>query len=269
MKRYDDLEAWRRARAGLSGSIGFVPTMGALHSGHRRLIERSVAECDLTVLSIYVNPTQFNNPDDLEHYPRTLEADLDIARKAGVDAVIAPTWESLYPDGFRYRVEESRFSRELCGAHRPGHFTGVLTVVMKLLNLVRPQRAYFGEKDYQQYLLIRDMAQAFFLDTDIVACPTVRESSGLALSSRNELLDADARELAPRFHCLLQSCASDAEARAALARAGFQVDYVETRQGRRFGAVTVGGARQVRLIDNVPLTGGRAIAGDGCAEEEP
>jgi len=263
VKRYDDLAAWRRARASLTGKVGFVPTMGALHRGHRRLIERSVAECDVTVLSIYVNPTQFNNPDDLEHYPGTLDTDLDIAREAGVDAVITPTWESLYPDGFRYRVEETSFSRELCGAHRPGHFTGVLTVVMKLLNLVRPQRAYFGEKDYQQYLLIRDMAQAFFLDTEIVACPTVRESSGLALSSRNELLDADARKLAPRFHCLLQSCASDAEARAALARAGFQVDYVETRQARRFGAVTVGGARQVRLIDNVPLTGGGPGAGNG------
>lgn len=263
MKRYDDLGEWRRARSGMSGRVGLVPTMGALHRGHRQLIERSVAECDVTVLSIYVNPTQFNNPDDLEHYPRTLETDLDIAREAGVDAVITPSYESLYPDGFRYRVEETSFSRELCGAHRPGHFTGVLTVVMKLLNVVRPQRAYFGEKDYQQYLLIRDMAQAFFLDTEIVPCPTVRESSGLALSSRNELLDAAGRELAPRFHCLLKGCVSDAEARAALNREGFAVDYVETRHGRRFGAVTVGGPRQVRLIDNVPLTGDGPIAGNG------
>lgn len=264
MKRYDDLGEWRRARSKLCGRVGFVPTMGALHRGHRQLIERSVAECDVTVLSIYVNPTQFNNPADLEHYPRTLETDLDIAREAGVDVVLTPTYESLYPDGFRYRVEETSFSGELCGAHRPGHFTGVLTVVMKLLNLVRPQRAYFGEKDYQQYLLIRDMAQAFFLDAEIVACPTVRESSGLALSSRNELLDADGRALAPRFHGLLRSCASDAETRTALDREGFTVDYVETRHGRRFGAVTVGSARRVRLIDNVPLTGDVPVAGNGC-----
>jgi pantoate--beta-alanine ligase len=253
MKVYESLDDWRAARRALSGRIGFVPTMGALHRGHASLIERSVAECDVTVLSIYLNPTQFNNPDDLAHYPRTLEADLDMARELGVDVVVTPTYDALYPDGYRYRVEEGEFSGELCGAHRPGHFTGVLTVVMKLLNLVRPDRAYFGEKDYQQFELIRGMADAFFLDAEIVPCRTVREADGLALSSRNALLDTEGRRLAPRFHCLLRSPESDAAVRERLARAGFEVDYVETRHGRRFGAVTVHGrTRDVRLIDNVP-----------------
>jgi pantoate--beta-alanine ligase len=266
VKCYDDLAAWRRDRRDIIGTIGFVPTMGALHEGHRRLLQRSVRECDVTVLSVYVNPTQFNNPSDLEHYPRTVDDDLAVARQTGVDVVITPGYADLYPDDFRYRVEETRFSRELCGAHRPGHFTGVLTVVMKLLNLVRPQRAYFGEKDYQQYLLIRDMAEAFFLDTEIVPCPTVREASGLALSSRNALLDAPGRERAPRFPCLLRNAESDASASAALTEAGFTVDYVQSLHGRRFGAVTVtAGERQVRLIDNVPLPGDESSGGQ--AEE--
>jgi pantoate--beta-alanine ligase len=256
VKRYDDLTAWRAARAGLTGSIGFVPTMGALHRGHAALIERSVAECSHTVLSIYVNPTQFNNPDDLAHYPRSLETDLELARELGVGSVIVPGYDALYPDGFRYRVEEHGFSRELCGAHRPGHFTGVLSVVMKLLNLVRPARAYFGEKDYQQYLLIRDMCRAFFMDVEIVACPTVREPDGLAQSSRNLMLDAPGRALAPRFAELLRTNGPDAEVARQLEAAGFEVDYVETREGRRFGAVVVRGERVVRLIDNVPAPAG-------------
>jgi pantoate--beta-alanine ligase len=252
MKVYQSLKDWRWARCGLVGTLGLVPTMGALHRGHASLAERSSAECDVTVMSLFLNPTQFNNPDDLANYPRTLEADLDLARGVGVDAVITPDYRELYPDDFRYQVEEGRFSRELCGAHRPGHFTGVLTVVLKLLNLVRPDRAYFGEKDYQQLELIRGMAEAFFLDTEIVACRTVREPDGLALSSRNALLEPEGRRLAPWFHRLLRCEAADAEVRRELQQAGFDVDYVETRCGRRFGAVTVRGReRDVRLIDNV------------------
>lgn len=254
MRVYERLSDWRAARGSIGGRIGFVPTMGALHRGHAALLERSVAECDHTVLSIYVNPTQFNNPQDLAHYPRTLEADLAMAREHGVDSVITPDYASLYPDGFRYRVEESELSSGLCGAHRPGHFTGVLTVVMKLLNVVRPQRAYFGEKDYQQYLLIRGMCEAFFLDVEIVPCATVREADGLALSSRNTLLDAAGRALAPTFARLLRSADSDAVVARRLEQAGFVVDYVKTREGRRFGAVIVRAAeREVRLIDNVPV----------------
>jgi len=254
MKRYDDLAAWRVARRSLEGVIGFVPTMGALHRGHASLIERSRAECDHTVLSIYVNPTQFNNPQDLQHYPRTLEADLAVARELGVDSVLTPDYPSLYPDGYRYRVDENAFSGRLCGAHRPGHFTGVLTVVMKLLNLVRPARAYFGEKDYQQYLLIRGMCESFFMDVDVVPCPTLREADGLAMSSRNALLDAEGRALAPTFARLLRSAEPDDAVARQLEAAGFVVDYVETHDARRFGAVVVrGSGREVRLIDNVLL----------------
>jgi pantoate--beta-alanine ligase len=219
----ESLDAWRAARRDLSGRIGFVPTMGALHRGHASLIARSTRECDVTVLSIYLNPTQFNNAGDLANYPCTLEADLTLARDLGVDVVIAPRYEDLYPDDYRFQVDEVAFSRELCGAHRPGHFTGVLTVVMKLLNLVRADKAYFGEKDYQQFQLIRDMAAAFFLDTEIVPCRTVRERDGLALSSRNALLDERGRQLAPRFHCLLRSKASDAKVRELLGAAGLGV----------------------------------------------
>lgn len=252
MRVYEHLAEWRAARRHLSGRVGFVPTMGALHQGHGSLIERSVAECDVTVLSIYLNPTQFNNPSDLANYPRTMDADLAMARELGVDMVIMPRYEELYPDDYRFLVDERQFSTTLCGAHRPGHFTGVLTVVMKLLNLVRPHRAYFGEKDYQQYRLISDMAEAFFLDTEIVPCRTVREADGLALSSRNALLDDDGRRIAPRFYNLLQARLSDDEVREGLEREGFDVDYVVTRDGRRFGAVVVRGReREVRLIDNV------------------
>jgi len=267
VKCYSDLAAWRAARRAVIGTVGFVPTMGALHPGHATLIERSVAECDHTVLSIYVNPTQFNNPQDLAHYPRTTDTDLALARELGVDSVLLPDYPSLYADGFRYRVDETAFSGSLCGAHRPGHFTGVLTVVMKLLNLVRPDRAYFGEKDYQQFLLIRDMCDAFFMGVDIVPCMTVREADGLAMSSRNALLDAAGRALAPAFSRLLRDRQDDAAVRAALQALGFEVDYLETHGDRRFGAVVVrGGDRDVRLIDNVRWP---PAQGSSCANEQP
>lgn len=255
MRRVTSLADYRAIREEIGNRrLGFVPTMGALHKGHESLIEHSVNDCDVTVISIYVNPTQFDNPDDLNNYPLTLDEDEKIAERLGVDYVLLPTWEDLYPDGFRYQVVETEFSRELCGAHREGHFTGVLTVVMKLLNLVRPDRAYFGEKDYQQYCLIRDMVSAFHMDVKIVPCPTVREHDGLALSSRNLNLDEASRKLAPMFHQLLLADDSDEVVRRHLCDAGFEVDYVETRNGRRFGAVRLGqGAKQVRLIDNVSM----------------
>jgi len=202
---FESLDDWRAARAVLGMTrIGFVPTMGALHAGHASLLARSVAESEYTVLSIYVNPTQFNDAGDLARYPRTLEQDLALAESLGVDAVLLPRYEALYADGYRYRLDEMTFSRTLCGAHRPGHFAGVLTVVMKLLNLVRATRAYFGEKDYQQYLLIRDMCAAFFLDTEIVPCATLREPDGLAMSSRNMLLDTAAQAPVARYVRLVQ-----------------------------------------------------------------
>ena len=251
MRMLRDIEAWRAARRALGdASVGLVPTMGALHEGHLQLIRRAAEENDRTVVSVFVNAPQFDDRTDLERYPRALEEDAGLAADAGADFVLAPTHDAVYPDRYRYRVTESDLSRTLEGAHRSGHFDGVLTVVLKLLNLVRPTRAYFGEKDYQQYLLVRGMAEAFFLETEIVPCPTVRDVDGLALSSRNALLGPEARARAPRFAELLASGQSPETVRLRLEDAGFEVDYVEDAAGRRYGAVRLAG---VRLIDNLPL----------------
>jgi pantoate--beta-alanine ligase len=243
-----DYQTYRRELKGKK--IGFVPTMGALHAGHGSLIQRSVDECDVTVLSIYVNPTQFNNPADLAKYPDTIEQDMKLAKALGVDVILLPDYQQLYPDGFRYLVDETEFSHTLCGEHRPGHFTGVLTVVMKLINIVKPRLAFFGEKDYQQLSLIRGMAEAFFLDVDIIAGLTVRESDGLAMSSRNLNLGADERARAIGLNEILMSGLDDEAAARELSCRGFEVDYVRTVDGRRLGAASLGG---VRLIDNVAV----------------
>jgi pantoate--beta-alanine ligase len=166
----------------------------------------------------------------------------------GVDALFAPTPEAIYPDGYRYRVTEDDGSRELEGAHRPGHFDGVLTVVLKLLLLVRPDRAYFGEKDWQQLQLVRGMVDALFVDTEIVGCPIVREKDGLAMSSRNVRLDPESRRRAAEFAAALRAGGAPDELRARLEEAGFDLDYLESRDGRLLAAVRIGG---VRLIDNV------------------
>lgn len=247
-----DLGRWRKIRDGLGeASLGFVPTMGALHAGHAALVRRSVAENDATVVSVFVNPTQFDDPDDLAAYPRSLDGDAALAGELGADWVLAPAGGALYPDGFTYRVSESEVSGLLCGRHRPGHFDGVLTVVLKLLNLVRPDVAYFGEKDYQQLELIRGMVDAFFLDVEVRAEPIVRDPDGLALSSRNaRLSDAD-RARATAFPRLLATAAPIPEVERRLQEAGFDVDYVDERWGRRLGAVRLG---DVRLIDNVEVT---------------
>ena len=233
-------------REGLS--IGFVPTMGALHRGHLSLIERARTDNDRVVVSIFVNPTQYDDPKDLEEYPRTLEADLVAAETAGADLAFCPDNDEIYFDSYRYRVTETQASRELEGAHRAGHFDGVLTVVLKLFEIVRPNQAYFGEKDWQQYELVRDMAKALFLDVQVVSCPIVREPDGLAMSSRNVHLGPDERRLAPTFHRVLASGRPVEEMRRELEAAGLEVDYVERRGGRVLGAVRLG---KVRLIDNV------------------
>lgn len=228
--------------------IGLVPTMGALHEGHRSLVERSVRENDVTVVSIFVNPVQFNSSDDLASYPKTFEDDCRLLETAGADYVFTPDYAELYPDGYRYRLTETTLSKTLCGASRPGHFDGVLTVVMKLLQVFRPERAYFGEKDYQQYELVAGMANAFFLRTQIIACPTVRERSGLACSSRNKRLSPEGLARAPLFHRALASGRSPTEIREQLEKDGFRVDYVTEADGRLYGAVYL---EDVRLIDNV------------------
>ena len=254
MKILRCMDQWRELRTSLNGRIGFVPTMGALHQGHLSLLQASAADNELTVLSIYVNATQFNDPNDFAKYPNTLDDDLAQAEAAGVDVVLVPDYEQMYADEFRYQVTETEFSSQLCGTDRPGHFTGVLTVVMKLLNLVRADRAYFGLKDYQQYRLIRDMCATFFMPTEIVGCDIVREADGLAMSSRNRLLGPKARQLAGRFNRLLAEATSDEQACLSLQSAGMQVAYVNSVGQRRCGAVVLGeGSDAVRLIDNVPL----------------
>lgn len=255
MTVHENLESWVRERRGIRAdglSIGFVPTMGALHDGHLSLLQKARRENDIVLLSIFVNPTQFDNPDDLMKYPVMIEDDLARAREAGVDHVITPDKAAMYPDQYRYRVSESEFSKILCGAHRPGHFDGVLTVVLKLFNIAGTTRAYFGEKDYQQLQLIRKMAEAFFLDLEVIGCKTLRETDGLAMSSRNLRLSPEERALAPAFARVLVSTLKQEEstvaARQQLEKLGFKVDYVEDHFGRRFGAVFLG---SVRLIDNV------------------
>jgi pantoate--beta-alanine ligase len=232
------------------GALGLVPTMGALHAGHASLIERAAAECEAAIVSIFVNATQFNESADLVNYPRTLEQDLALLEREGVDYVLLPRHEQLYPDGYRYRVVETECAPTLEGEHRAGHFDGVLTVVLKLLQLAAADRAYFGEKDWQQLRLIRGMADAFFLPTSIVACPTVRESSGLAMSSRNARLEPSDVERAATLYRALSQSPSAAAAREMLEAEGFDVDYVEDHDARRLAAVRLGG---VRLIDNVSL----------------
>jgi pantoate--beta-alanine ligase len=252
---FEDIVAWRetriaQTRAGLT--LGFVPTMGALHDGHRSLIRRSRLENDRTLASIFVNPAQFDDATDLAHYPRTLDDDLALLRVENADFLLLPSAEDLYADGYRYRLTETERSSELEGAHRPGHFDGVLTVVLKLLQIAQPERAYFGEKDWQQLTLVRGMAKALFLPSVIVGCATVREVDGLALSSRNRHLPPADRSRAPLFYRTLMAAGTAADAARELRIAGFDVDYVEDRDGRRMGAVRLGG---VRLIDNVPVGG--------------
>ena len=250
MKVIHDLSAWRALRAQLPGGVGLVPTMGALHSGHASLVERARAENDHVVVSIFINPTQFDDPGDLAAYPSTLEADCRLLEPLGADVVLAPSAADMYPQGYRYRVSESELSQRLCGAHRPGHFDGMLTVVLKLFGLVQPQRAYFGEKDYQQLKLVEGMAADFFLPLTIVPCATVREPDGLAKSSRNQRLGPEDRRLAPQLAEILKSSASPQQAREALEQRGFEVDYVEDWQGRRLAAARLG---SVRLIDNLEV----------------
>lgn len=230
--------------------VGFVPTMGALHEGHLALIKKSKEENDITVVSIFVNPTQFNDKFDFENYPNTLDDDLQKLNNAEVDFLILPSYKELYSDNYRYNVTENELSKKLCGAYRPGHFDGVLTVVLKLLNIVRADFAYFGEKDFQQFLLIKDMAEAFFIDTEIISVPTIRDKDGLALSSRNVRLSKEDRKKAIRFPQLLQFDTDSEKIKAMLEEDGFKVDYIETIGDRRFGAVHIGG---VRLIDNVKI----------------
>ncbi len=249
MKIIKTVEEFKKIRSELGEkSLGFVPTMGGLHNGHLSLIKRAISENDVSAVSVYLNPTQFNDKKDLETYPANFADDCALLEKAGVDYLFAPTYPVMYPDDYKYMLTEKDFSHELCGAKRPGHFDGVLTVVMKLFNIVRPTRAYFGEKDYQQYKLLDGMVKAFFLDVQLVPCPIVREENGLAISSRNRKLSAEGLAKAPKFHEILASGGSEAEIAEKLEAAGFKVDYVTIKDKRLYAAVFL---EEVRLIDNI------------------
>ena len=210
-------------RAGLR--VGLVPTMGALHAGHARLIEHARHECGYVVVSIFVNPLQFDREDDLDRYPRTLQADVDTCAACGVDVVFAPAVAEMYPGAPSCTVEVGRIADHLCGRHRPGHFRGVATVVMNLFQIVQPDRAYFGEKDAQQLAMIRHLVRDFNVPVRIEAVATVRDTDGVALSSRNQRLDPEERKLARFLYGGLS------EARRQIARGERDAGRVKTAAG--------------------------------------
>ena len=193
-------EMWRRE----GRRIGLVPTMGALHEGHLQLVRAAAQECDVVVATIFVNPTQFNNADDFRLYPRLPEADATLLAPAGCTALFLPSVEQMYPQPTVLHFDFGPLERVMEGAHRPGHFNGVATIVSKLFHLSRPHRAYFGQKDLQQVAVVRQLVADLSFDVELVAFPTVREADGLAMSSRNRRLDAQARAVAPRLYQGLQ-----------------------------------------------------------------
>ncbi|WP_106746548.1 pantoate--beta-alanine ligase [Yoonia maritima] len=262
---------WRKA----GEIIGVVPTMGALHQGHLSLARAARAACDRVIVTIFVNPKQFNNPDDLENYPRTENDDARKLESIGVDLIYVPSADQIYPEGFATSVTVSGLTDMLCGATRPGHFDGVATVVPKLFLQTSADKAFFGEKDYQQLQVVRRLAADLDIPIEVVGCPTIREEDGLAMSSRNLLLSDRSRIHAPvlaevmndlRDQLLAGAAMSDieADARARLLAVGFNdIDYLELRDGgdlslldktkpdaRLFAAAWLAG---VRLIDNIAV----------------
>jgi pantoate--beta-alanine ligase len=238
----------------LGYTVGLVPTMGAFHEGHLSLFRAAREECDAVVVSLFVNPAQFDTPEDLERYPRDPARDAQLAEDAGIDILFCPSVEELYPSGYQTWVEVEEISRPLEGEFRPGHFRGVATVCCKLFNLVRPQFAYFGQKDAQQVALVRQMARDLNLDVELRVLPTVREADGLAVSSRNALLSPAERKAAI---ALPRALATGDPARARALLNGLEVEYIAVADFEPrvlAAAVRVG---RTRLIDNVVLEGDR------------
>lgn len=257
-------------------SVGLVPTMGALHEGHASLIRQCVAENQLTVVSVFVNPTQFNDPKDLQHYPRTFEADAQLIASLGGDIVFAPSVEEIYPQEDTRVFSYPPIDTVMEGARRPGHFNGVCQIVSKLFDMVSPDKAYFGEKDFQQIAVVRAMMRDLGYKFQLVPCPIVRETSGLALSSRNALMSEDERVLATNIYRTLRESIVFSQAHSVAetqqfvvnqlnALEGLEVEYYEIVNGETLqtvtswedaaqiqGCITVFcGARPVRLIDNI------------------
>jgi pantoate--beta-alanine ligase len=255
-------------------SIGLVPTMGALHEGHASLVERSIKENEVTIVSVFVNPTQFNDKGDLERYPRTLEADCQLLEKLGADCVFAPTVEEVYPEPDTRQFDFTPLDKVMEGIYRPGHFNGVAQIVSKLFIYVEPDRAYFGEKDFQQLAIIREMVRQMNFDLEIVGCPIVREQDGLALSSRNALLTLEQRHTALAISKSLFTSVDYAKSHSLTetkqmvensiaATDGLELEYYEVVDGNTLqpvsswddadyivGCITVY-CGKVRLIDNI------------------
>ncbi|MCT4556627.1 MAG: pantoate--beta-alanine ligase [Pelagimonas sp.] len=263
------VKAWKQA----GETVAVVPTMGALHQGHLSLVRAAETQCDRVIVTIFVNPKQFNNPEDLENYPRTEEDDAQKLSHHRVDAIYCPDPDQIYPDGFCTNISISGLTEVLCGAHRPGHFDGVATVVTKLFTQTLADKAFFGEKDFQQLQVVKRLAADLDLPVEVVGCPTIREEDGLAMSSRNLLLSDRARIKAPALHEALEDMADGlrnggtAEELGAIARkrliaAGFnEVEYLDLRacddlsllnkpdrDARLLVAAWLAG---VRLIDNI------------------
>lgn len=264
--------------AGYRGTVGFVPTMGALHEGHLSLVRAAREACDTVVVSIFVNPTQFNDPKDLQNYPRTEEADLKLLEAAGVDFVFAPSVGEVYPEPDTRVFDFGRLDKVMEGEHRPGHFNGVGQVVSRLFDIVKPDKAFFGEKDFQQLAIIRNMVAQLGMQVGIVGCPIVRDTDGLARSSRNTLLTPAHRSAAPHIYEVLSDAVSSLRGTVPVAEAKriiaerinaeplLKTEYVEIaaaetlRPAQEWGSA-VGDLRcfvavqagAVRLIDNVAI----------------
>lgn len=263
------------ASVDMSG-VGFVPTMGALHAGHRSLVEKARKECETVVVSVFVNPTQFNDKNDLKHYPRTPEADEALLEAAGADIVFMPSVEEVYPEPDTRIFDFGQIDKVMEGATRPGHFNGVAQVVSRLFDMVNPAKAYFGEKDFQQIAVIKAMVKQLGLEVEIVECPIIRGEDGLALSSRNTLLTAEHRAAAPHIYATIKQCAekmqtmtpaelcewvkSEVESNPLLKVIYFQaVDALSMQQisawsesERVQGCIAVQ-AGEIRLIDNIRI----------------
>lgn len=261
-------------------TIGLVPTMGALHDGHASLIRRSAQQNDVTVVSVFLNPTQFNDKNDLERYPRTLDADCKLAETSGADYVFAPSVAEMYPTPDTRHFEFPPQSTVMEGAKRPGHFNGVCQVVSRLFYIVRPNRAYFGEKDWQQIAVVKRLVDFINVDVDIVECPIVRDEDGLAKSSRNTLLSADERAIAPYIYKVLKASSNEVEKLSVQelrnkviasinAVDGLEVEYFDIVDGNTLlsvkswddtpyivGCITVYcGKTPIRLIDHIKYKG--------------
>lgn len=279
MKTFDtiiSLQNWLK-EAGLNKTVGFVPTMGALHMGHMQLISKAREENDIVICSVFVNPTQFNNANDLALYPRTISNDISLLQQAGCDALFTPEVSQMYPEGNQLlNIDLGGLDEVMEGVYRPGHFAGMITIVHKLFSVVNPANAYFGNKDFQQLAIVKYMVKQLQLNVNVIGCPTVRETDGLAMSSRNVHLTAEEREKAPVIYQTLKACAEKSKsmnpeqlrqwAKNEIEKTGlFKVEYISFVNAINLKELTQWSSEfpkraciavltsKTRLIDNVAL----------------